>query len=129
MALRTILDQFLGALLGAWVGVATEIWKEPPLTIIIFVGSLSAIALLLNMISSTMDKYLRIVAGAFLVLLFVTSGFGFNFLGILETLDQLWFYYSVLGCWLALGALSTVLESRLRGLTVNLTYQVQQRNP
>jgi hypothetical protein len=111
--MRSLLDEFLGALLGAWLGVATQIWNKSPFAIFTFIAGLGLIALLLNIVSAPLDRVIRI--GAMLCLLFVAVGSGplFLWMQVFTNLNQLWFYYIILAVWLIVGSVAVYLEKAL----------------
>lgn len=114
--MRHVPDEFLGALFGAWIGVATEIWTKPLQNVALFVGSLALLAILLDIASSPYNRFVRYVALVILILLAVTVGVVFTFTPGLKVFfddSQLGFFYILLVIWLGTGIVSTLLSQRL----------------
>jgi hypothetical protein len=119
--MRVLPDQFLGALLGAWLGISTQIWERPALEIVIFVAGFVFIALFLG---GTSNEYHDIVRWAFLiflvltVLLWVAMLYLFN---IFENANNTVFFFILLLGWLIIGYISPHLDKKLKDVTEQLS--------
>lgn len=121
-AVRTIPDQFLGALLGAWLGVSTEIWTKPADKVTPFVISLVLIAILLAIVSQPYHWFFRLVVATVLILLtlLIVETFTFNpSLAVFEDTysfskeSKILFFRLIVFSWVGVGLISSLLENFL----------------
>ena len=115
-------SEFLGALFGAWIGVATRIWDRPWYEIVVFVLTIALIALFLSVVTVPYAREIRWTAGVVLTLLALLSGLTFAFFPGFEILmpEQLVFYYVLLIVWLTIGLIGIRLETKIEDISNRL---------
>ncbi len=110
--MKTLHNEFLGALLGAWLGIVTQFWKEPIGTMIPFTLGIGLIAIFIGLTTHTRDTHWRVIAGGILFLLIFIVGFAFYKVDRIKFLNsqQQIFFYVITFCWLGISLISSALH-------------------
>jgi hypothetical protein len=111
---RAIPDAFLGTLLGAWIGTATQVWLKPFETTVAFAAALALIALLLGIISADIKPWAKYLAMFILTLVLAIFGLVFKYVPeflIFDSDNLLHFFYILVALWVIVSLASTWLHN------------------
>jgi len=116
--MKSVSNEFLGALFGAWVGIVTELWKKPPYVIGTFILLIVVISLLLSTLDSAKDNNIRWSFVVLMIILTAFSGVFFTFVPIFKIFgeNQLTFYYILLISWLLVGILLNPFHKKVKNM-------------
>lgn len=116
---RDLPDEFLGALFGAWIGIATEVWNRPWVEIIVFIVGIASIAFLLNLVAVLYTPAIRWGLIILLLSISITSGVVFSSWRNFQILEpnQLTFFYFLLIAWVLVKIVSPRIHARLSELS------------
>lgn len=121
--MKSLHNEFLGALFGAWLGFVTKLWEKELLAVFLFIFGIGLVAVMISVASSSYKWYWRVVAGVVAALVVWITGTAFSRVEdwTIFVSGQENFYYTIIFVWFVVSLFSEKIHQVVKQLIITRT--------